>query len=843
MKYLLFLLATGTLFTTSCSKDVADDLSFNNSAKTPVTFAFTLNELQDFRSTTTRSDASIPEDQGEDIRIKDINIYLWDENNPASVSHYYQQNTTNITTTLSVGSYQIRIVANVGCDLELIGNFAQNTTLLDQLHNTDLPANADKINIFATAQKIEIPMPGQAITIPIELKRLYARAYLDISVDPSVAASISLVSVQVRNIPTSAILFEVPSDIDNYPNADQCTAQSKVIMASSNRINDKVYLFENLKPDNTVITVPSDRGDSNAPAGATYVHIIARSNSSLYSYLVFLGENSTSNFRIRRNTSTQYQISITGKSTADLRVFLMDINNTKAPSYTVDLLTYPTTSNNTFDWGEYRILGKENILKGKCYAKILCDQYSLDGGATWINSDKTSLVPLTADNNFKIQLQAFTSSVSHPQKAVLSAPIEFYYGDQGNLIQSSCLDDYFSSYSRRYGYNTEFIVEGLDDYADLSVRALSIPADAGQVVSNKLTTTGSLKVFFHPAADIIDSQSNFVFFFYWPATYDFLGFWDKNNNRFDPGTRYSATSWTNTPNNSSAPFWREHNQGSGTIYIRFEKKQVIDVLEVTTTPLTLAVAQKENPFTINISGSGTEFTGTVTFTSGTGVIKKGGVVCSNSFSLNGGENNFTLTPTTIGSMTFNITIQDNKGTTKTLCYILNVEPLRITITHIWMPDATYKQFDQPTPYHAPFRVFYKCKLSDSLPVDLSVDYRCPYSLGEVIYTDDGRLALSISGGRIAHTQASRFLAGSTNPTTNPASPFAKADSEASIDYDNNIIYKPGSGLTPTLNFTTTAWGRPATAMNGTIIFTHYIFNQTTYGYGLGWGAKPIPAKD
>ncbi len=80
------------------------------------------------------------------------------------------------------------------------------------------------------------------------------------------------------------------------------------------------YLLENCQGDVPSITTQQQKCAENAPQGATFVRIKAQQEGLQLTYDVYLGENNTSNFDVRRNSVQTLNIIIKGKNEVDTRV-------------------------------------------------------------------------------------------------------------------------------------------------------------------------------------------------------------------------------------------------------------------------------------------------------------------------------------------------------------------------------------------------------------------------------------------------------------------------------------------------------------------------------------------
>lgn len=84
-------------------------------------------------------------------------------------------------------------------------------------------------------------------------------------------------------------------------------------------------MFENCRGEVPSITTQQQKCAANAPNGATYVRIKAQQDGLQMTYDVYLGENNTSNFDVRRNTVQTLDIRIKGNNEVDARIHSFEV--------------------------------------------------------------------------------------------------------------------------------------------------------------------------------------------------------------------------------------------------------------------------------------------------------------------------------------------------------------------------------------------------------------------------------------------------------------------------------------------------------------------------------------
>ena len=125
-----------------------------------------------------------------------------------------------------------------------------------------------------------------------------------------------LQSVQIMNAAATTKLFEAEQVAKNF-----ITMNSAAIASSELRSATRMfYLLENCQGDVPFITTQQQKCAENAPKGATFARIKAQQEGLQLTYDVYLGENNTSNFDVRRNSVQTLNIIIKGKNEVDTRV-------------------------------------------------------------------------------------------------------------------------------------------------------------------------------------------------------------------------------------------------------------------------------------------------------------------------------------------------------------------------------------------------------------------------------------------------------------------------------------------------------------------------------------------
>ena len=243
--------------------------------------------------------------------VRDVNLFLYDPRGMLPDRHFYVESGT-VECSVLPGSYETYAVANVHRDM--------GEMTCEQLRAVQLPSvtNYETIPMSGhTTLTVEDRMPAPVITV----RRTVAKIICNISIDPAVVYALKLQSVQIMNAAATTKLFEAEQVAKNF-----ITMNSAAIASSELRSATRMfYLLENCQGDVPSITTQQQKCAANAPQGATYVRIKAQKDGLQMTYDVYLGENNTSNFDVRRNSVQTLDIRIKGDNEVDARIHSFEV--------------------------------------------------------------------------------------------------------------------------------------------------------------------------------------------------------------------------------------------------------------------------------------------------------------------------------------------------------------------------------------------------------------------------------------------------------------------------------------------------------------------------------------
>ncbi len=243
--------------------------------------------------------------------VRDVNLFLYDPRGMLPDRHFYVESGT-VECSVLPGSYETYAVANVHRDM--------GTMTREQLFAVQLPSLTKYVMLPMsgyTTLSVEDRMPAPVITV----RRIVAKIVCNISIDPAVVYALKLQSVQIMNAAATTKLFEEKQIAKNF-----ITMNSAAIASSELRSATRIfYLLENCQGDVPSITTQQQKCAENAPQGATFVRIKAQQEGLQLTYDVYLGENNTSNFDVRRNTVQTLDIRIKGDNEVDARIHSFEV--------------------------------------------------------------------------------------------------------------------------------------------------------------------------------------------------------------------------------------------------------------------------------------------------------------------------------------------------------------------------------------------------------------------------------------------------------------------------------------------------------------------------------------
>lgn len=296
-KILLFIIPLLAMMS-SCNKDEMED---RPSLQDEVRFSLQIQE-EDVQYVTRATDEQT---------VRDVNLFLYDPHGVLPDRHFYVESGT-VECSVLPGSYEAYAVANVHRDM--------GAMTLEQLRAVQLPSVTKYVMLPMsghTTLTVEDRMSAPVITV----RRTVAKIVCNISIDPAVVYALKLQSVQIMNAAATTKLFDAEQVADKFVTM----ASTEIGVSEGRKATRTFYLLENCQGDVPSITTQQQKCAENAPQGATYVRIKAQKDGLQMTYDVYLGENNTSNFDVRRNSVQTLDIRIKGDNEVDARIHSFEV--------------------------------------------------------------------------------------------------------------------------------------------------------------------------------------------------------------------------------------------------------------------------------------------------------------------------------------------------------------------------------------------------------------------------------------------------------------------------------------------------------------------------------------
>ena len=260
--------------------------------------------------------------------VKDLNLYLFCKNAAGKDEHIYSAGSANITRKLTVGDYDLFVIANAGGDL---GNMTR-AQVEQSARTVGGEAALETGSALPLSAKTSFSVKA-AMTVPVVLRRIVACIELNLSVAPQQRERIAPRSVQILSAPRLAAYFA-----DNAPSEDDAVTDYASRSITGHSYNGTFYVPENLQGTVAGITDPTQKAPDKAPEQATCIHIEAVNQTGRkLDYFIYPGENDTGNFDIRRNRRYIVHATVMGENTIDTRVSTTDVVlGSVKPSYRPD---------------------------------------------------------------------------------------------------------------------------------------------------------------------------------------------------------------------------------------------------------------------------------------------------------------------------------------------------------------------------------------------------------------------------------------------------------------------------------------------------------------------------
>lgn len=255
--------------------------------------------------------------------IRDLHVLVYNSRGEL-IGRNYSTSSTLTVGTRSGSGYTLYAIANTGDANLFNGGVASTETQLKAMKTPGLIAwdgltTASHLVMAGSRNGVTISAGSSALQGGMTVARIAAKATLNITT--KAGSGITIKDYQVFSLPEQSYYVPSTADaatawIDGTQTAVNATSVSKVF-----------FMYENRKGIVSDITAQKDKGEVKAPLNSTYVVINGEANGYKATWRVYLGENNTSDFNIKRNSWYTYNITLSrpGTDGADTRVEVEEI--------------------------------------------------------------------------------------------------------------------------------------------------------------------------------------------------------------------------------------------------------------------------------------------------------------------------------------------------------------------------------------------------------------------------------------------------------------------------------------------------------------------------------------
>ena len=240
--------------------------------------------------------------------IKNLHILVYNSEGEL-IGRNYNTATPFTVDTRSGNSNTIYAIANTG-----------NSTLFNGTV-VDTEAKLKAMKTPALTKWDELTTASHLVMVGSKTEVTIAAGSSTLSGEMTVARTVAKVTLNITAKSGSGIMikdyrmFSLPKQSYYVPDATADAATTWISDSISTTVNvasvnKTFFMYENRKGTVDNITAQKDKGASKAPANASYVVIKGKANGYDAIWRVYLGENNTSDFNIKRNSRYTYNITL-----------------------------------------------------------------------------------------------------------------------------------------------------------------------------------------------------------------------------------------------------------------------------------------------------------------------------------------------------------------------------------------------------------------------------------------------------------------------------------------------------------------------------------------------------
>lgn len=333
MKMIIYFLLSAVILLAGCN-NVSGESDVNGTANLTVSFVCSESENVDMNTRVLNPQ--------QEKNIRDLNIYMY-HRATGICKRQYLSGAMSFSMPLNLGQWDIYVIGNYGFDM---GN--KTKAEIENLRYTiSSETDLERNSVMPMSAYKEVNVAGNS-SISITLKRIVAKIDVSVNLLGAAIGNITLHSATLVNAPSTSGYFGT-----NSPYSGMISYTEQTV---SNRQNMSFYMLENRQGVNNSISHQRYKSKINAPANATYLHIKGQTDNALLDYLIYLGENNTTDFNVIANRKYSIIINIQGVNETDWRVEVtqgktIGVMITKAERSVVEYYSNLSfiRSDNTFD--------------------------------------------------------------------------------------------------------------------------------------------------------------------------------------------------------------------------------------------------------------------------------------------------------------------------------------------------------------------------------------------------------------------------------------------------------------------------------------------------------------
>ena len=262
--------------------------------------------------------------------VSNLHILVYNSSGELIGQKYQTGSSTVTVNTRSATGCTIYAIDNTG-KADLFNGYAIHKesylkSMVYSLTNWDDLGKGTNLLMTGSMKSVNIRAGAQTLSTRLALTRMVARVELKIKVKES--SGITITDYSVKNIPAcSYYVARASGDAAQAATAAHWKESGVIATSGATSVNKTFYMFENRRGTKS-ISAQKDKTTANAPAKATYVVVHGLVGSIAVTWTVYLGENNTSDFNIKRNSNYTYNITLNDVAATDTRV-VVDFTGTE----------------------------------------------------------------------------------------------------------------------------------------------------------------------------------------------------------------------------------------------------------------------------------------------------------------------------------------------------------------------------------------------------------------------------------------------------------------------------------------------------------------------------------